>query len=131
MTEVATKKERKPRVKRPLIANGDYRMSVLSYERRDGHCPTCDAHGIIYVCHGFKLWPDKDIIRNRCKSCAIKDAGGEEFVWVKTTFQKLRQVWSSGQRPEKPPHLPAGRLSQKARKVLQNAYPGALDESDG
>lgn len=78
----------------------EYRLSVLSYERRDRKCPVCGNLGLIYVCHGFGLnWPETTKIQDRCKRCAIQDAGGEGHVWVKTTYRGLRDTWCSGRRP--------------------------------
>jgi hypothetical protein len=88
----------------------DYRLSVLSYEKRDARCLACGEKTLVFVCHLFGLdVPDRKKIQEFCKSCAIKAAGAEEHVWVKTTFPRLRSVWATQKRPEKPSYLQSGR----------------------
>lgn len=78
----------------------DYRLTVLSYEKRPGRCPSCGASALLFVCHGHKVWPERGQIQNRCKPCAVQEAGGEELVFVKSTFPGLRNVWTRNARPQ-------------------------------
>lgn len=90
-------------------ASPAYVLSVLSYEKQAGRCPTCGAETLIYVCHGFGLpWPAGQTIQNRCKPCAIAEAGGEEHVWVKTAWPNLREAWETSRRPAPPACWKAG-----------------------
>ena len=92
-------------------------MSVLSYEKRDRVCPTCKKAGILYVCHGFGLpWSEMKKIQEMCRPCAEAAAGGEEKIHVKTTWPKLRQVWSSGKRPPAPACWKAGIEARKQKQ---------------
>lgn len=94
-----------------------YRMSVLSYEKRERACPICGKAGIVFVCDGFSFAGERDKIRECCKACALSAAGGEEFVWVKTTFPKLREVWKTLRRPSAPACAEAGRQAiQKSKE---------------
>lgn len=122
------KAPRKPAVRKPLNPDGDYRLTVLSYERRNGQCPRCSRVGILYVCHGFALpWPDK--IREYCKPCAIEEAGGEGFVALKTTVFELPRVWARGTRPPAPKTACEG-SRRKRQSLQQNAYSGASSGAD-
>ena len=75
-----------------------YRASVLSVETQDRTCPACGERGLVFVVHGFKIWPEEKRIQERCKACTIREAGGEDYVWVKTLGKGLRPTWNSGRR---------------------------------
>jgi hypothetical protein len=98
-------------------------LSVISYEKRDGRCPSCGETGLIYVCHGFGLdWPETQKIQHRCRPCAERDAGGPDRIWVKTTFPGLRQVWKTGRREW---------ISEKKAEALRAARTKRAHRSDG
>ena len=114
---------RKPRVMimRPGYPDFAYKLSVLSYQKREGACSSCGAKGVIFVCDGFGLgWPRGEQIRELCKPCAINAAGGEEWIWAKTTFPRLLQVWKRERRPE---------ASESQRRGLEKARAGRLTQS--
>lgn len=121
----------------PKYPDGDYRLSVLSYDKRRSRCPGCESSGVVFVCDGHAMdWPRNEQVRELCKPCALAAAGGAARLWVRTTFPKLREVWASGKRPAVSANAAAALAAHVRQRRIdkehgQGSIPGASGGKEG
>ena len=92
---------------------GDYRVSVLSPEHSDRICTHCGEAALIFNAHCFAEAGRP--VMTGCKECVIVRAGGEDAIWVKTTWRGLRKLWTANRRGAPPASLAKARAVRQQR----------------